>query len=75
MKQAKTTKELLRNLPSQYSEAFYDNLAEFPQDVLWDFIIELLPVERAERMLADITSHWEEDEFGMPYKKFKAGKR
>jgi hypothetical protein len=74
MKQAKTTKELLRKLPSEYSEAFYDNLAEFPQDVLWDFIIELLPVERAERMLADITSHWE-DEVGMPYKKFKAGKR
>jgi hypothetical protein len=75
MKQAKTTKELLRKLPSEYSEAFFDNLAEFPQDVLWDFIIELLPVERAERMLADITSHWEEDEVGMPYKKFKAGKR
>jgi hypothetical protein len=75
MKQAKTTKELLRNLPSQYSEAFFDNLAEFPQDVLWDFIIELLPVERAERMLSAITKHWREDEVGLPYKKFKAGKR
>jgi len=63
------TRKWLEKLPQDYREAFYDNLAEFKTPDLWSWIIDLLPLRDAEDLLANLTSHWEEDEIGTPYRK------
>ena len=63
------TRKWLEKLPAAYQEAFYDNLANFKTNDLWDWIIDLLPLRDAEDLLANLTSHWEEDEIGTPYRK------
>jgi len=68
-KQKSITKEWLDKLPAAYQEAFYDNLANFKTNDLWSWIIDLLPLRDAEDLLANLTSHWEEDEIGTPYRK------
>jgi len=68
-KQKSITKEWLGKLPAAYQMAFYDNLANFKTPDLWDWIIDLLPLRDAEDLLANLTSHWEEDEIGTPYRK------
>ena len=63
------TRKWLDSLPQDYQDAFYDNLAEFKTPDLWEWIIDLLPLRDAEDLLANLTSHWEEDEIGTPYRK------
>jgi len=67
--QKSITRKWLDSLPQDYQDAFYDNLAEFKTPDLWEWIIDLLPLRDAEDLLANLTSHWEEDEIGTPYRK------
>jgi len=67
--QKSITRKWLDSLPQAYQDAFYDNLAEFKTPDLWSWIIDLLPLRDAEDLLANLTSHWQEDEIGTPYRK------
>lgn len=64
-----TTRKWLDSLPQDYQDAFYDNLAEFKTPDLWSWVIDLLPLRDAENLLTNLTSHWEEDDIGTPYRK------